>query len=314
MAERLAALGRALRATLRAGSSLAAGILLGLVVAFGVVVPVFQRHPVVIAAPGDGMTPSTAGWQRLLDDYLMPLRQYDTDRTPHVAATRFDYRALLEAPAWPARLDSVRRELLAVPPSALRPADRMAWALDTYNFLVVDRVAHVLAARPAGGPPLTSVREVKDFFDAPVVEVEGRSYSLGTFEHHFVWFDVDRDEGRPLPAGLDPRAHFALTTASIGGPPLWPDAYRGATLSAQLDSVTRAALHSPAHLRWDPVRRTLELSELFAWFDHDFGGPAGVMDFVTKHAPDWVSKDLDRFDVGAPSGSIPWDWTLDQRP
>lgn len=314
MGDRLERSRRVWRTLARGGFSLGAGILIGLIAAFGVMAPVFQKHPVVIAAPSDGMTPDLTGWQRLLDDRLQPLKLFDTDRTAHVASSLFDYRGLREEKAWPARLDSIRRQLLAVPPSQLKPADRLAWAINTYNFLVIDRITREQAARAAGATPLAGVKDVKDFFSAPAVQVEGASYSLDTFEHHFVFADVDRREGKPLPPGFDPRAHFAIVCGARGCPPLWPDAYRGATLDRQLEAVTLGALHSPAHLEWDPVRRTLQASQLFSWYDHDFGGPDGAMAFIMKHAPSDVTQELDRYRVTAVSGIIPWDWALNQRP
>ena len=50
------------------------------------------------------------------------------------------------------------------------------------------------------------------------------------------------------------------------------------------------------------------------WYVFDFGGPAGVMDFVGKHAAAEVAKDLDGYRVAGPTGTIPWDWALNQRP
>ncbi|HUK64634.1 MAG TPA: DUF547 domain-containing protein, partial [Dongiaceae bacterium] len=248
----------------------------------------------------------------LLDERLLALHVYDTDRTPHIASSLFDYAGLRVDSTWSRRLDRIRAQLLGVAPSRLGAKDRLAWAINTYNFLAVDRIVRELAARPNG--TLTSVRDVKDFFTAPAGTVEGTSYSLETFEHHFVFVDVDRREGRPLPAGFDPRAHFALAFGARGCPPLWPEAYRGDRIDAQLDSVTSDALRSPSHLRWDPVRRTLETSEIFNWYVFDFGGPAGVMEFVSRHAAAEVTKDLDAYRVAGSTGTIPWDWTLDQRP
>lgn len=314
MGERMRAPRRARHSFARARRALGAGTVLGLTVVFGTLAPVFQELPVVVAAPAQTPAPDVSGWQHLLDDHLIPLRVYDTDRTPHVAATLFDYAGLRADSAWAERLDRIRRQLLAVTPARLPPRERLAWAIDTYNFLVIDRIAREQASRPPGGPSLASVKDVKDFFTAPVAEVEGVRYSLDTFEHHFVFLDVDRREDRPLPAGFDARAHFALVCGARGCPPLWPAAYRGAKLDAQLDSVTLDALHAPAQLRWDPVRRTLELSELFNWYVHDFGGPDGVMAFLMQHAPAVVTRDLDRYRVTAPTGVVAWDWALNQRP
>src|SRR5689334_10607902 len=100
------------------------------------------------AAPASEPVTDVSGWQRLLDERLQPLRQYDTDRSAHVAASLFDYRGLAAEPGVLARLDSIRAELLQVPPSRMAPAERLAWAIDTYDFLVVDRIVRETMRRP----------------------------------------------------------------------------------------------------------------------------------------------------------------------
>jgi Protein of unknown function, DUF547 len=288
-------------------------LLLPRLLAVGAVMAPFvpPRTPAFAATP-EPAVPDYSGWQRLLDERLLPLHVYDTDRTPHIASSMFDYAGIRADSTWPARLDRVRQQLLGIAPSRLGAKDRLAWAINTYNFLAVDRIVHEQATRSNGA--LASVKDVKDFFTAPAATVEGTSYSLETFEHHFIFIDVDRREGHPLPVGFDPRAHFALAFGARGCPPLWPEAYHGDRIDAQLDSVTTDALHSSSHLRWDPVRRTLETSEIFNWYAFDFGGPDGVMEFVSRHAAADVAKDLDAYRVSTSTGTIPWDWALDQRP
>lgn len=268
--------------------------------------------PAAIAATPEPALPDYSGWQRLLDERLLPLHVFDTDRTAHIASSLFDYAGVRADSAWSKRLDRIRQQLLGIAPSRLGARDRLAWAINTYNFLAMDRIVHEQAARPKGA--LTSVKDVKDFFTAPAATVEGVSYSLEKFEEHFVFLDVDRREGHRLPDGFDPRAHFALAFGARGCPPLWPEVYRGDRIDAQLDSVTTDALHSPSHLRWDPVRRTLETSEIFNWYVVDFGGTDGVMNFVSKYAAADVAKDLNAYRVTGSTGTIPWDWALDQRP
>jgi hypothetical protein len=284
---------------------------LALFVLWGVATPIPSPERAVAATPEPAL-PDYSGWQRLLDERLLPLHVYDTDRTAHIASSMFDYTGMLADSTWPARLDRIRAQLLGIAPSRLSSRDRLAWAINTYNFLAVDRIVHEQSKRGKGG--LRSVKDVQDFFTAPAATVEGATYTLEKFEAHFVFLDVDRREGHALPAGFDPRAHFALVFGARGCPPLWPAVYRGDRIDAQLDSVTTDALHSTSHLRWDPVRRSLETSEIFNWYIFDFGGPQGVLDFVSRHAPVDIAKDLDGYRVAGSSGTIPWDWALDQRP
>jgi hypothetical protein len=162
----------------------------------------------------------------------------------------------------------------------------------------------------------TSVNQIQvsgaPFFEAKVVEIDGQSYSLNDFERHFVFGDFDRSSKKPPPRSLDPRAHFALVCAAVGCPPLMSRAYTADSLDAQLDHVTREALSSPTHLKWDPDTRRLDASSVFNWYEADFGGRDKAFAFLKRYAPPQVSADLMAKHVAAITFTIPWDWKLNQ--
>src|SRR5688572_8993129 len=83
-----------------------------------------------------------SGYQRLLDDYLVVV-------SPPGAPleTRFDYFKLNSNAGMAERLVSVRAALLSVVPTELSREQRRAWAINTYNFLVIELAATNLISR-----------------------------------------------------------------------------------------------------------------------------------------------------------------------
>ena len=75
--------------------------------------------PAAIAATPEPALPDYSDWQRLLDERLLPLRVFDTDRTAHIASSLFDYAGVRADSAWSKRLDRIRQELLGIAPSRL---------------------------------------------------------------------------------------------------------------------------------------------------------------------------------------------------
>ncbi len=245
--------------------------------------------------------------------YAMLLKQYLTRMEIHgvVVATSFDYQKLHDSgghQGLAARLGRIRLQLLAVPPSRMTRAERLAWGINLYNFLVIQTV---IDNWMAGGKPIESVKEVKDFFDRPVAEVEGTRYSLDQFERHFLFADFDRKSERP-PPGLDSRVHFALVCAARGCPPLDERPYRAATLDTALAIAARSALRSPRHLMADPSTGKFATSAIFEWYERDFGGRAGVVDFLKRYGPPEVRMAIGTRGAAALAGTISWDWKLNR--
>jgi hypothetical protein len=224
-----------------------------------------------------------------------------------ITATAVDYVGLHRDGSSRATMRAIRRQLLAVAPGTMSPAERRAWGINLYNFLVIQAVLD--ASGPDGAPP-ASVRDVKGFFDSPRVETEGRRYSLDAFERHFLFADFDRRSAMP-PAGLDPRVHFAIVCAARGCPLLVARPYRAATLDSDLDAVSRMTLRSSFHVRRTATGR-YEISSIFDWYRNDFGGRRGVIEFLKRLGPDRLRFALEARGDSALAGFIPWDWRLNQ--
>lgn len=273
--------------------------------------------PLLAAGPVRAQAPDYSGWQALLDRYVVRLG--DGRKTP--ADTRFDYEQLyVDEGIWTrkssARLEAVRAQLLAVQPSQLEPQARLAWALNTYNFLVIERGTLLLLVPRRQFQRYESVEQMTSadggFFDAHVAEIEGRQYSIAEFERRFVYRDtLPMIEPRREPA--DPRLMFALCRGSVGGPSLAPRAFRPESLEVQLEQAARRALALPHMARWDASARQLVLSSYIGQRLVDFGGPGeGLVRFVEKHAPSDLRAALRREKPANVTRFVPADPKLNQ--
>jgi hypothetical protein len=286
--------------------------------------PAATASPWPAAAPPDTLPrPELGAYQALLDSFVTI-----GSKPGEPLETCFDYWELNHRDDMAERLARVRLSLLAVPPSRMSPRSRLAWAINTYNFLVIDLATQNLFQRktksyfegkPAWMRPLRrSVQEMRPsdepFFEVTTVTVEGVDYSLNAFEKHFVFYDYDRSTKATPPRTLDPRVHFALVCGAKGCPPLQPRAYVPDSLDRQLEAVTRGALENPHHLKFDPETGSLAVSTIFDWYQADFGGPAGAFAFIKRYAPPAVRAEILRRKLRFVNAYIPWDWAINQTP
>lgn len=270
------------------------------------------------AAPCRAQAPDYSGWQALLDRYLVRVGGKGVP-----AETRFDYEQLyVDEGIWTrkssARLESIRAQLLAAEPSRMDARARLAWAINTYNFLVVERATLLLLVPGRQFQRYESVDQMTSpdgmFFAALVADVEGRRYSIGEFERWFVYGDSTPPyEPRRRPG--DPRLMFALCRASAGGPALAPRAFRAESLEVQLDAATRSALALPRMSRWDAAARQAFVSTYLYDRRIDFGGTGGeLVRFLEKHGPPEVRAGLRREKPAAITRFTPVDPALNQFP
>lgn len=182
--------------------------------------------------------------------------------------------------------------------------ERLAFWINAYNANVVKGVLDHY--------PMTSVKEVKSFFNRIRYRVAGRDLTLNEIE----------GEGRALG---DWRIHFAVVCAATGCPLLRSEAYVPDRVGAQLDEQVSRYLVDDVHgMRIDAVSKTLWVSKIFTWYAKDFvaAGPLAAKSlwvviggFVPQHTPrlpvpeqfslkfldyDWTLNDL-----AHPEGSFP---------
>ena len=138
-------------------------------------------------------------------------------------------------------------------------AQRKAFQINAYNLFVIKQIVEHY--------PISSPMDIAGFFDSREFDLAGKSTTLNDLE-----------------AGLrsDPRIHFALVCAAIGCPKIQSGAFMPATLDAQLDSRTRAAMNDPYFIRFKEGDQRAEVSQIFNWYAIDFGGPESVLEYINQ--------------------------------
>jgi len=258
----------------------------------------------ILAAAETPPAPSVAPllYAQLLQRYVVPAAGEG-----EAAESRFDYARFH---AWEGQEEfrrGLRVTFLSVDPGALDAETRVVWAINTYNFLVIDLVTENFL--PADEDTLASIGDIGEggfaVFDQELFTVVGNAYSLNSFERHFLFLDPDRDAGKVSP-DLDPRLHFALVCAAKGCPPLLADAYRPAQLEMQIDAVTRQALRSARHLQVADGR--VRTGQVFAWYAADFQHvDGGIPGFLREYGPGGLPEE-----AFEPAADIEWDWSLNR--
>jgi hypothetical protein len=269
----------------------------------------------ILPATARALSPDYSGWQALLTKYVVVdggTRKVPLDTRVDYGQVFMDEDQFSEGPA--RRLDEVRAQLLAVPPAQMNREERLAWAINTYNFLVFDRIARNVVVK--GKKQLWRYGDVREvvsgagsFYETPVVEVEGRRLSLTEFQRRYVYGDSTPQYERRATPG-DPRLLFALSHGTLGGPPLMPRAYRPDSLESQLDRATRTTLALPRFVVWDRTRRQLDVSDYLGWNPGDFGGLHRLVPFLERWAPREVSQAIRKERVVNPSHFVPYDWMI----
>ncbi len=190
---------------------------------------------VVVGAAGPLAASSTidhAPWDQLLHRY--------------VRKGLVDYRGLQSERA---SLERYLASLADLDPAQLpSPQAQLAFWINAYNACAINGVLDAY--------PLTSVKDVKGFFDRRRYRVGGESLTLNAIEA----------KGRALG---DWRMHFAVVCASSSCPPIRAEAYVSERLNTQLTEQTTQFLNDPRNgLRIEGP--TLWISRIFDWYAADF--------------------------------------------
>lgn len=201
----------------------------------------------------------------------------------------FDYTALRTSAAYATYVEHLTPMLHRFDPACLATrGECTAFWINLYNGMILDGVVAYGVRR--------SVREGlagPGFFHRIAYRVAGLRLSADDIEHGV----LRANAGNPFLPGrqfadddprmawvlspLDPRIHFAINCASRSCPPI--AAYDGAQIEAQLDLAARAFVTADVELHAEA--ETLRISSIFHWFRGDFGGLAGVLDFIQSYLP-----------------------------
>ncbi|MBI3450882.1 MAG: DUF547 domain-containing protein [Acidobacteria bacterium] len=176
----------------------------------------------------------------------------------HVHDGLVDYAALKADPDLGRCLDVARA---AEPDQLASRSEKLSFWINAYNLAALEGVAAAY--------PVRSVREIGQmgrftFFRGLKFRMGRREGTLDTILHKILRPDFH-----------EPRVHFAIVAASLGGPRLRNTSFHGAALEEELDAAARAFMADPGRVRLDREQGILYLSQIFDWFGEDFDRSAG---------------------------------------
>jgi hypothetical protein len=168
---------------------------------------------------------------------------------------------------------------------------RLAFWINLYNTLVVDGIVDLGIER--------SVLDHPGFFRRLRYVIGGQNFSLSDIEHGILrgnrrspfspfrpFCSWDRRRAYVINEP-DPRIHFGLVCGSRSCAPI--DYYDPQQIHSQLDEAARSFVNSSEVLVF-PEESRLLLSEIFRWYEKDFGGRVGVVDFILRYMTDGESR------------------------
>lgn len=233
-----------------------------------------------------GKEPDYSAWGSILTRYYDPARG-------------MDYRALKAKEL--AALKSLSQRLGQVNVAQLSKPEQLAFWINLYNVSTVRIVTE--------NYPTASIR---DLSTDPIIR-------LNVFKKDYVPFgsgamSLNDIENTKIRDGFkDPRIHFAINCAAASCPPIRPEPYVGARLSAQLDDQARNFLNGPRGVRVEQKgsNLTIHTTKIMDWFGDDFdkwGG--GRVAFIRRYASPDKQKIIDAAGGKARLSYDDYDWAL----
>lgn len=190
-------------------------------------------------------------------------------------------------------LKSVVAKLAKVDASKLEGAHKKAYWINVYNAVTLKAIVERY--------PIKSIKDLnrKGYDVWKDYRFGKKKRSLNDIEHKIL---------RPMG---DPRIHAAIVCASLGCPPLRPEAYLPDKLDAQLDDNVKVWLGS-ATRGVKIVGQTVHMSQIFNWFGKDFGdgSKAAHLRWIKRHAPEGIAA---KVSAGMKVDYLNWGWALNER-
>lgn len=196
--------------------------------------------------------------------------QFQTVLDKHVKDGRVNYSGLLndrtELDSYVASIGEISFEQYR----AFTKSEKLALNINLYNASALQFILNHW--------PVESIQDVGGLFSSPwnmkFVKLFGRNASLGMIEHDILRADFK-----------EPRIHFAIVGASLGGPLLRSDVYLDTKLNQQLAEQERTFLtQRPKENRFE--NGVLYISPMFKWYKEDFDDNEGVRTLFQIYFPD----------------------------
>lgn len=213
--------------------------------------------------------------QAYIADYGTLLSKYVQEGEKQgIKAMLVDYASWGKDPLHKKALESLQQ----INPELLSGKEKMAFWINAYNLLTVDLIINTGETE--------SIRNqsslFKNVWKSYDWEIHAKRYTLDEIEHQIL---------RPMG---DPRIHVAINCASLSCPDLRTEPYIAEKLETQLDEQTTLFLTNKSKGVL-VIESGLKISEIFKWFADDFGGEAGVEEFIHRHLPQASDKEIDDY-------------------
>ena len=214
------------------------------------------------------------------------------DHVKPVTAKGIEYNGV-DYDAWSkdTRHAQVRDEILAKNPANLGSKnEKLAYWINAYNVLTIDLITREGERE--------SIKNLGGTFSTPWKKhkwtIAGKEYTLDDIEH-----GVIRKLG-------EPRIHFAVNCAAKSCPDLRAEAYRPATLNAQLDEQTRLTFkNSTKGYAQVDGQNAVRVTKVMDWFDEDFNG-GDLRGWLKPYFPNVINEDTSvKF--------FSYDWSLNKQ-
>jgi hypothetical protein len=200
------------------------------------------------------------------------------------------------------------------PASLVGRKEKLAFWVNLYNTIIIDGIVTLGIKQ--------SVKEIPGFFRKVKYKIGLYAFSADDMKHGILRGNVrlwsyplrpfrpgDRRRGLVL-TPVDPRIHFALVWGARSCAPI--DYYAVEHIDDQLEAAAKSFVNSSEVLIL-PEKGKVLLSEIFRWYERDFGGTSGVIDFIFDYIDDekaqaFLRKDANniRFEY------LHYDWNLNR--
>ncbi|GMR04617.1 MAG: hypothetical protein BMS9Abin23_0517 [Thermodesulfobacteriota bacterium] len=192
--------------------------------------------------------------------------------------------------------------------------EKLAFWIDLYNTIVVDGIIALDIK--------SSVKEVLGFFTRVKYIIAGHGFSPDDIEHGILRANARPPmhafrQFNPFDArkafaldSVDPRIHFALVCGSRSCAPI--KFYTPENIDDELETATINFVNS-SEVIVVPEEKKIIISMIFKWYERDFGGRDGVIDFIGKYIVDEGKRGF----VAREKGNIKieylyYDWNLNK--
>ncbi|NAS31386.1 DUF547 domain-containing protein [Flavobacteriaceae bacterium R38] len=208
--------------------------------------------------------------------------QADAFFKKHVSNGRVDYKAIKSSQN---ELNELLTLANSISVSKSNANEYKAFWINAYNLGVIKGIIDIYPTKT----PL-----VDGFFDKTKHSLGGKKIILNDIENKLLRAEFD-----------DARFHFVLVCGALGCPPLINEAYRPATLDAQLTRQTKLALNNSNFIK--VKKNKVEVSEILKWYKEDFVKKGqSEIDFINKYR-------TEKIPAKSRLGYYTYNWTLNSK-